>query len=215
MKKTLSLSPLSVDTVNSVLPQTQCELCTYKGCKPYAEAIVNDGERIDRCHPGGERVLNALAELTNQDAESMRQTVIDQQPPLMVAIIREDECIGCKKCIQACPVDAIIGSGKMMHTVLADECSGCELCVPPCPVDCIDMITIDDANTLSDELFEKRANQFRTRYEAREKRLIKKKKEQRQKHLSAKQASSSITDIITERKKLIAASIARSKKPKR
>ncbi len=129
-----------VDQIDGILPQTQCGQCGYPGCRPYAEAIAG-GEAINKCPPGGESTIAALADLL--DVEPMP---LDEEHGVSqgkrVAFIREDECIGCTKCIQACPVDAILGAAKQMHTVIVAECTGCDLCVEPCPVDCIDMIPI-------------------------------------------------------------------------
>ncbi|CAM3678855.1 electron transport complex subunit RsxB [Parendozoicomonas haliclonae] len=129
-----------VDQINDLLPQTQCGQCGHPGCRPYAEAIAN-GEDINKCPPGGQSTINALADLLDMEPMELDGEHGEEKPP-MVAVIREDECIGCTKCIQACPVDAILGAAKLMHTVIADECTGCDLCVEPCPVDCIDMIPI-------------------------------------------------------------------------
>ena len=130
-----------VDQINSILPQTQCGQCGYPGCKPYAEAIAN-GDLINKCPPGGEAGILALADLL--DVEPL---ALDDEHGVedikKVAYIREAECIGCTKCIQACPVDAILGAAKQMHTVIVSECTGCDLCVDPCPVDCIDMLPIE------------------------------------------------------------------------
>lgn len=127
-----------VDQINAILPQTQCGQCGYPGCKPYAEAIAN-GDSINKCPPGGEAGIIELATLLD-----VEPTPLDDEHGVedvkKVAYIREDECIGCTKCIQACPIDAILGAAKLMHTVIAKECTGCDLCVEPCPVDCIDMI---------------------------------------------------------------------------
>lgn len=127
------------DQVESLLPQTQCGQCGYPGCRPYAEAIAN-GDDINKCPPGGEATIAALADLLGVEAKPL--DAAEESVP-SVAYIREDECIGCTKCIQACPVDAILGSAKHMHTVIASECTGCDLCVEPCPVDCIDMLPIE------------------------------------------------------------------------
>lgn len=136
-----------VDQINDILPQTQCGQCGYPGCKPYAEAIAEKDELINRCPPGGEAGIKALADLLDLKVIALDEACGEETLP-KVAVIREDECIGCTKCIQACPVDAIVGAAKQMHTVIADECTGCDLCVEPCPVDCIDMPfvtqTIDD-----------------------------------------------------------------------
>ncbi len=125
-----------VEQIDALLPQTQCGQCGYPGCRPYAEAI-NQGDAINKCPPGGDATVVALAELLGREPAPL-----DGEAPSedRVAFIREAECIGCTKCIQACPVDAIIGAAKQMHTVIEDECTGCDLCVAPCPVDCIDML---------------------------------------------------------------------------
>ena len=126
-------------SIESLLPQTQCTQCGYAGCKPYAQAIARGDAGIDQCPPGGEAGVRALAELLGREAGPVNPRHGVHKPP-QVAFIREAECIGCTKCIQACPVDAIVGASKLMHTVIADSCTGCELCLPPCPVDCIDLV---------------------------------------------------------------------------
>ena len=128
-----------VEQLEATLPQTQCGQCGYPGCRPYAEAIAN-GEKINRCPPGGTATMEKLAELMGVDPEPV--AAVEAEPVKKVAVIREAECIGCTKCIQACPVDAILGTGKMMHTVITADCTGCDLCVEPCPVDCIDMVPV-------------------------------------------------------------------------
>jgi len=133
-----------VDQINAILPQTQCGQCGFPGCKPYAEAIA-DGEAINKCPPGGEAGIQALADLLDLEVIPLDEEHGDEDPRPAVAFIREDECIGCTKCIQACPVDAILGAPKQMHTVIASECTGCDLCVEPCPVDCIDMIQEEES----------------------------------------------------------------------
>ncbi|MGV6807934.1 MAG: electron transport complex subunit RsxB [bacterium] len=130
-----------VDQIDALLPQTQCGQCGHPGCRPYAEGIAN-GEAINKCPPGGQATINALAELLDMEAPTLDEEHGESSDLPKVAFIREAECIGCTKCIQACPVDAILGAAKMMHTVIASECTGCDLCVEPCPVDCIDMIEI-------------------------------------------------------------------------
>ena len=129
-----------VDQIDNILPQTQCGQCGYPGCKPYAEAIAN-GDEINKCPPGGEATIKQLAELMGVEAKPL-DAAHGVEEVKKVAFVREDECIGCTKCIQACPVDAILGAAKQMHTIIADECTGCDLCVDPCPVDCIDMIPV-------------------------------------------------------------------------
>lgn len=121
--------------VNDLLPQTQCGQCGYAGCKPYAQAIA-EGDAINKCPPGGAATIAALAELLG--VEPLPLDAAEETLP-RVAYIREAECIGCTKCIRACPVDAIVGAAKLMHTVIVDECTGCDLCLEPCPVDCIEM----------------------------------------------------------------------------
>jgi Na+-translocating ferredoxin:NAD+ oxidoreductase subunit B len=138
-----SSSPL-IEKINALLPQTQCAQCGYPGCKPYAEAI-STGEAINLCPPGGEDAIIELANLLDMEPVKLnnqhRPEQDDEEGP-KVAIIREEECIGCTFCIQACPVDAILGGPQQMHSVIASECTGCELCVAPCPVDCIDIIVL-------------------------------------------------------------------------
>lgn len=126
------------DQINDLLPQTQCGQCGFPGCRPYAEAIAN-GEAINKCPPGGEAGILALADLLDLEPIPLDEEHGEEKVKA-VAYIREAECIGCTKCLQACPVDAILGAAKQMHTVIASECTGCDLCLEPCPVDCIDMI---------------------------------------------------------------------------
>lgn len=131
---------LLIARINALLPQTQCGQCGHAGCHPYAESIAT-GEAINRCPPGGRDTIQALAGLLNRQVIPLDPDYGRAQPR-RVAFIREAECIGCTKCIQACPVDAILGAPKRMHTVIVAECTGCDLCVDPCPVDCIDMLPI-------------------------------------------------------------------------
>ncbi|MBB3232045.1 electron transport complex subunit RsxB [Halomonas stenophila] len=128
-----------VENIDALLPQTQCGQCGYPGCRPYAEAI-GEGEEINKCPPGGEATIAALADLLGREVKPLDG---EAETTPRVAFIREEECIGCTKCIQACPVDAILGAARHMHTVIADECTGCDLCLEPCPVDCIDMLPRD------------------------------------------------------------------------
>ena len=132
-----------VEQLDALLPQTQCGQCGYPGCRPYAEAIA-DGDAINKCPPGGHTTIQAIANLLDVDAPDLDEEHGAESEVKMVAYIREDECIGCTKCIQACPVDAILGAAKQMHTVIESECTGCDLCVEPCPVDCIDMIPVEE-----------------------------------------------------------------------
>jgi electron transport complex protein RnfB len=166
----MSRNHLTAEQIDAILPQTQCGLCGYGGCMPYAEGLIRENAAIDLCPPGGLKGLQAIAELVNEDATPFIAEMEKKAKPKLLAVIREAECIGCTKCIQACPVDAIIGSGKLMHTVIADECTGCELCVAPCPVDCIDMITIPESIEAEDQ---RKANIARERFQARNQRLAK------------------------------------------
>ncbi|ATO18270.1 iron-sulfur protein [Acinetobacter sp. LoGeW2-3] len=158
-----------IQSIDALLPQTQCGLCGHRdGCLPYAQSIA-EGEEANKCVPGGQPVADALARLLNRPKLIAEPSVWpiqpDGRPQRMKAVIREDECIGCTKCISACPVDAIIGSGKLMHTVLTDLCTGCELCIPPCPVDCIDLVE-DIHPLMTDEQHVQEQNDLRQRYYA-------------------------------------------------
>ncbi len=126
------------DQIEKLLPQTQCGQCGFAGCRPYAEAIAGGEAQINLCPPGGEPTMVALADLLGRDPVPL-DAQDAQEKPKAIALIKEQECIGCTLCLQACPVDAIIGAAKQMHVVIADECTGCERCLPPCPVDCIVM----------------------------------------------------------------------------
>lgn len=165
------------EDIDAVLPQTQCGLCGHGGCMPYAEALIFSGAEINLCPPGGIPVLHQLGKLMNVDASTYEPEMREKAKPKFAAVIREDECIGCTKCIQACPVDAILGSAKTMHTVIQKECTGCELCIAPCPVDCIDLIEIAPAKlTPAENTDSQTADYFRTRFLNRETRLKKEKK---------------------------------------
>jgi len=129
--------------IDAILPQTQCGQCGYPGCKPYATAIANGEADINQCPPGGDEGVRALADLMGVEYKPLNEEHGETKPPA-VAFIDEDTCIGCTLCIQACPVDAILGAAKHMHTIVASECTGCELCLPPCPVDCITMEPIEE-----------------------------------------------------------------------
>ncbi len=130
-----------VEQIDAILPQTQCGQCSFAGCRPYAEAIAAGEADINRCPPGGESTITALADLLGVDPKPLDPETGAVQER-QVAVIDEQRCIGCTLCIQACPVDAIVGCSKQMHTIIASECTGCELCLPPCPVDCIAMVPL-------------------------------------------------------------------------
>ncbi len=134
-----------VDQIDAVLPQTQCGQCNFPGCRPYAEAIASGEADINQCPPGGEAGIQALADLLGLEVRPLNPEN-GVEKPRTVAIIDEAVCIGCTLCIQACPVDAIVGAAKLMHTVIEAECTGCDLCLPPCPVDCIEMVPVAPVN---------------------------------------------------------------------
>jgi H+/Na+-translocating ferredoxin:NAD+ oxidoreductase subunit B len=140
---------LLIERIDALLPQTQCGRCTFAGCRPYAVALARGEAGINQCPPGGEQTMVRLARLLGRERRQVdeRYGTIPATPH--VAWIDEPRCIGCTKCIQACPVDAIVGASKYMHTVIAEDCTGCELCIPPCPVDCIEMRPAPAAGTNS------------------------------------------------------------------
>ena len=131
------------DRIDALLPQTQCEQCGYRGCRPYAEAIARGEAAINQCPPGGTAGIEKLAALLQQPVLPLNPEHGIEKSRTLARIVEAD-CIGCTKCIQACPVDAIVGAAKLMHTVIADDCTGCELCVPACPVDCIVLLPMPE-----------------------------------------------------------------------
>jgi Na+-translocating ferredoxin:NAD+ oxidoreductase subunit B len=187
---------LLAESLNALLPQTQCTKCGYDGCLPYAQAMAIGQADINRCPPGGDAGVAKLAALLNKPIRSIDPDC-GRHEPLQVAVIEEEHCIGCTLCIQACPVDAIIGANKKMHTVLADWCTGCDLCVAPCPVDCIVMVPVQPTTAWTEE----QAQVARTRFEARELRL------QRQ----ADVAHEAPKVATTDKQAVIAAAIARAR----
>ena len=182
---------ITSNQIDEILPQTQCEECNYKGCKPYADAIENGEADINLCPPGGVEVVVKLAALLGKDPAPYLQEAKDTMRPPAKAIIREAECIGCTKCIQACPVDAIIGTNKMMHTVFTADCTGCRLCVEPCPVDCIDIEEIEESTFDKDRsraLFNARATRLAQAQQAKNNKYNQKKTLDHGNNLKAKQA---------------------------
>ena len=168
--------------IDACLPQTQCGLCDHAdGCLPYAVAIVIDNEPYNKCVPGGQPVTDAIAQIINQDSSDTQPLnaelskwpidVRSQRPVEVRAVIREDDCIGCTKCIPACPVDAIVGTGKHMHTIFTDLCTGCELCIAPCPVDCIDLVTVERTQSTAERTLEQ--EDLRQRYHTHLRRVSK------------------------------------------
>lgn len=133
---------MTIKAIDALLPQTQCGECGYPGCMPYAQALALGSAPIDRCPPGGVETVKALGALLHVDPTPYLADALKNTREPTMAVIREAECIGCTKCIQACPVDAIIGAGKLMHSIINHECTGCGLCVEPCPVDCIEMVRL-------------------------------------------------------------------------
>lgn len=199
--------PSKIDQLDAVLPQTQCRLCEHPGCRPYAEAIVRGEAQINQCLPGGVPVLQALAALTDKDPAPYEAELAQKAKPPSRVVIRESECIGCTKCIQACPVDAIIGASKQMHTVVADACTGCDLCIEPCPVDCIDIIPLPLHDMQTQQA---QAAQARARYTHRNARLARLSHEKRSHYEQAKHTHTE-QPTLAARKAEIAAAIARTK----
>ncbi len=162
-----------VDQIDAILPQTQCRQCGFLGCKPYAEAIARGDADINQCPPGGDEGVLALATLLGRKAKPL-DAGRGSPLPKSVAVIDEGRCIGCALCILACPVDAILGAAKFMHTVIVSECTGCRLCLPPCPVDCITMEriaeTLAEGTSAAKALARQQADHARLRHEARLKR---------------------------------------------
>ncbi len=200
------MKPLEIyiETINAQLPQTQCGDCGYSGCKPYATAILENHENIDLCLPGGVEVLQKLGELLNQPVAHLEKDMQKRAKPKRLAFIRESECIGCTKCIQACPVDAIFGASKQMHTVIAAECTGCALCVEPCPMDCIDMLPTEN------QVYE--PEHAKMRFEARNSRLENLAQKKREKHLKKTHAAElSRDEKLKAKKAAIQAALARKK----
>ncbi len=158
------------DRIEDLLPQTQCTKCGYAGCRPYAEAIAEGSAAYNQCPPGGAEGVARLARLLGKPVIPINPVHgLERERP--VALIDESVCIGCTLCIQACPVDAIVGAAKQMHTVIAELCTGCDLCVPPCPVDCIAMIPVTPGKTGWDAWSQQAANAARRRHDQRTARL--------------------------------------------
>ena len=140
-----------VDRLDALLPQTQCRQCNFPSCRPYAEAIINGEANINQCPPGGATGIRALADLLGRKPIPLNPENGVEKPRTLVSI-DEARCIGCTLCIQACPVDAIVGASKLMHTVIKSHCTGCDLCLPPCPVDCMDVIEATSNNMIEPTL---------------------------------------------------------------
>jgi Na+-translocating ferredoxin:NAD+ oxidoreductase subunit B len=193
------------ERINAILPQTQCSKCGHPGCRPYARAIA-EGEPINRCPPGGAQVIAQLAEL-------LATPVLPLDPdygthgPRLRAYIREDECIGCTKCIQVCPTDAILGGPKRMHTVIETECTGCDLCVAPCPVDCIDMLP---ARTDADPATWRQRHEFRQQRLQREQQVRAQRKATRATSPATDTAAPAVRKTAEQLRQDIEAAVARA-----
>ncbi|MDP3562310.1 MAG: RnfABCDGE type electron transport complex subunit B [Legionellaceae bacterium] len=184
---------VSAKEIDALLPQTQCGECGYPGCMPYAQALAVGAAPIDRCPPGGVKTVQALGELLQINHTPYLETAqLNTRSPAL-AIIREAECIGCTKCIQACPVDAIIGAAKHMHTIIEHECTGCGLCVEPCPVDCIDMVSLPmtDQSPYDPDL-------ARSRYNAKKVRILRNEQESQQRYRQQRKLATDNHDRQTD-----------------
>ena len=204
---------VSVQTVDDVLPQTQCRQCGYQGCLPYAQAIVEESAPINRCPPGGQEGIRQLASLLRLPVIELDSSCGDHKPRL-IADSAAEHCIGCTLCIKACPVDAIVGGNKKRHAVIASLCTGCELCIPPCPVDCISMTRVQG----HDNWDQQHAHEARQRMHQRSNRLIRVAQEKDQR-LQAKaikkldELPALIPDVAEQQKKraVIEAALARAR----
>ena len=160
------------DRIDAVLPQTQCRRCGFDGCRPYAEALARGDALLNRCPPGGTHVIGALARLLGSEPLPLDEECGGEEPP-RVAVVVEPDCIGCAKCIDACPTDAVVGARKWLHAVIAEDCSGCALCIPACPVDCIVMVPAPGLTPapLGRDAIATRAIRFRRLQASRQRRL--------------------------------------------
>lgn len=195
--------PSLADRIDALLPQTQCEQCGYHGCRPYAEAIAAGDADINQCPPGGQAGIDRLAQLLDRETKPLNPENGVEKPRQLARIIEAD-CIGCTKCIQACPVDAILGAGKRMHTVIDDRCTGCELCVPACPVDCIVLDPMPD--TLMDP---PHVDAAREHFQKREARLARDRAE-REAQLAARKQAMHREATASEHTPTVSAPLSRS-----
>ena len=197
----------TVDQIDALLPQTQCTRCGYQGCRPYAQAIALGAAPINQCPPGGAATIEALAQLTGLPALPLNPTN-GVEAPRKVAYVLEEHCIGCTKCLPACPVDAIVGAAKRMHSVIVSECTGCELCIAPCPVDCIVMVadTGGVQGHARGPIESAEAAHLRMRYEAHQQRAASREREAAARvaaqhdQLAAAPAANSLADAIARAK---------------
>ena len=188
---------ISAETIDALLPQTQCGQCGHGACFPYAQALAEQRDTINHCPPGGINTLLALGSLLACDPKPYLEEMANQQQSPRRVVIDEAVCIGCTKCIQACPVDAIVGAAKQMHTVINDQCTGCELCIAPCPVDCIKIV---DVTTLPEPELS------RERYQFRQWRLAREQAKKAQQQIDARAAAE-----LNNKKAEITAAVARVK----
>ena len=185
------------EKINSILPQTQCGKCDFSGCKPYANAIVEGKADINQCPPGGKTGILKIAHLLKVEYKPLNESH-GVSKPREIAIIEEDKCIGCTLCILACPVDAILGASKSMHTVISEECTGCELCIEPCPVDCIKMETPGSED--DESIKPKRSAIARSRYEFKQQRILKEKNDAKADRTTNAEKKQAIADAIARLK---------------
>ncbi len=228
----MSRSDHLIEQLEDALPQTQCTKCGYPDCRGYAEALASGEALPNRCPPGGvegiKRLSKILTPIYPQDAFELHPSINPEcgiERPRPVAFIDPQKCIGCTLCIQACPVDAIVGASKQMHVVLAEWCTGCDLCIPPCPVDCISMINVTDTQTGWNAWSTDLADIARKRYHDREKRLDREQKDNDER--LAKKAAAKLQSVNSEspqsaeelkeqerKRAIIAAAIARAQQKK-
>lgn len=201
---------ISVEAIDKILPQTQCQKCTYDDCYSYAKAITN-GEKHNKCITGGGKTLKELSKLLDKP-EIPLDSSLGQEKPRPIAKIDESMCIGCEKCLLACPVDAIAGAKKLMHTIVESECTGCELCIEPCPMDCISLVELAEErqpiNLAADE-YEAQKNHYRDRYSFHKERIEQTKAKQRNVYKNI------ATTQELDKKAYIAASLAKYKNKKK
>lgn len=197
-----------IEQIDAVLPQIQCGQCGFDGCKPYAAAIAEGHADIDQCPPGGDAGVAAIAAILHVAPKSLNTAYGHPKPPA-VAVIDEAQCIGCTFCLRACPVDAIIGAAKYMHTVLTELCTGCERCIAPCPMDCISMAPIAAPPTA--EARQKRADSARKRYHSRQLRLARNQQKQLPKRDEHEAATHSAEQATNKKKAAIQAAMERAR----
>lgn len=191
----------SVDAIDALLPQTQCRLCGHAGCRPYAAAMVSGQAQINQCPPGGDELVAELAAALSTPALPLNTAHGEPKPPA-VALIDEAQCIGCALCIAACPVDAIVGAHKRMHTVITADCTGCELCLPPCPVDCITLVASGAPRN--------RAAQKSMAVRARELHLARTRRLDSRNRARRNPAAATVTDAGRRKRETIARALARA-----